>query len=59
MNISGSDVSKEAANMLLLDDDFSTIVHGVKEGRLIFANLKRSIRCKASRLCSVPAADAA
>ena len=44
MNISGSDVSKEAANMLLLDDDFSTIVEGVKEGRLIFANLKRSIR---------------
>lgn len=44
MNISGSDVSKEAANMLLLDDDFSTIVDGVKEGRLIFANLKRSIR---------------
>lgn len=44
MNISGSDVSKDAANMLLLDDNFSTIVEGVKEGRLIFANLKRSIR---------------
>ncbi|KAL8280278.1 hypothetical protein RQP46_007392 [Phenoliferia psychrophenolica] len=44
MNISGSDVSKEAANMLLLDDNFASIVHGVQEGRLIFANLKRSIR---------------
>jgi sodium/potassium-transporting ATPase subunit alpha len=44
MNISGSDVSKEAANMILLDDNFSSIVDGVREGRLIFANLKRSIK---------------
>ncbi|KAF8328688.1 aminophospholipid-transporting P-type ATPase [Cantharellus anzutake] len=44
MNISGSDVSKESANMILLDDNFASIVKGVKEGRLIFANLKRSIK---------------
>ncbi|KAF8320135.1 aminophospholipid-transporting P-type ATPase [Clavulina sp. PMI_390] len=44
MNISGSDVSKEAANMILLDDNFASIIHGVREGRLIFSNLKRSIK---------------
>lgn len=44
MNISGSDVSKESANMILIDDNFASIVMGVKEGRLIFANLKRSIK---------------
>ncbi|KAF9453646.1 aminophospholipid-transporting P-type ATPase [Macrolepiota fuliginosa MF-IS2] len=44
MNISGSDVSKEAANMILLDDNFASTVKGVAEGRLIFNNLKRSIQ---------------
>ncbi len=44
MNISGSDVSKEAANMILLDDNFASTVKGVKEGRQIFVNLKRSIQ---------------
>ncbi|CAH7688077.1 hypothetical protein PPACK8108_LOCUS22980 [Phakopsora pachyrhizi] len=44
MNISGSDVSKEAANMILLDDNFASVVDGVREGRLIFTNLKRSIQ---------------
>jgi len=44
MNISGSDVSKEAANMILLDDNFASTVMGVKEGRQIFVNLKRSIQ---------------
>eukprot|EP00056_Hartaetosiga_gracilis_P020287 m.18559 g.18559 ORF g.18559 m.18559 type:complete len:155 (-) comp8327_c0_seq3:682-1146(-) len=43
MGIAGSDVSKEAADMILLDDDFSSIVKGVEEGRLIFDNLKKSI----------------
>ena len=44
MNVSGSDVSKEAANMILLDDNFASTVKGVQEGRQIFVNLKRSIQ---------------
>jgi sodium/potassium-transporting ATPase subunit alpha len=44
MNHTASDVSKEAANMILLDDNFVSIVAGIAEGRLIFTNLKKSIR---------------
>ncbi|RKP34367.1 hypothetical protein BJ085DRAFT_21450 [Dimargaris cristalligena] len=44
MNQSGSDVSKEAAAMILLDDNFASIVKGIEEGRLIFTNLKKSIQ---------------
>jgi len=44
MNQSGSDVSKEAASMVLLDDNFASTVAGIEEGRLIFQNLKKSIR---------------
>lgn len=43
MNQSGSDVSKEAAAMILLDDNFASTVSGIEEGRLIFLNLKKSI----------------
>jgi len=43
MGIAGSDVSKEAADMILLNDDFASIVNGVQEGRLVFDNLKKSI----------------
>lgn len=44
MNHSASDVSKEAAAMILLDDNFSTIITGILQGRLIFENLKKSFR---------------
>ena len=42
MNITGSDVTKDAADMILLDDDFASIVSGVEEGRKIFDNLKKT-----------------
>ncbi|RLN95433.1 hypothetical protein BBJ28_00023338 [Nothophytophthora sp. Chile5] len=43
MGLNGSDVARQAADIILMDDNFSSIVRGIEQGRIIFDNLKKTI----------------
>ena len=48
MGINGTDVSKEAADMILVDDNFNTILSAIEEGKSIYYNIKNFVRFQLS-----------
>lgn len=44
MSVKGTDVARDASDMVLVDDDFTSIVHAVKEGRIIYDNIKKFVK---------------
>ena len=44
MGVNGTDVAKDSADMILLDDDFTTIIYAVKEGRRVYRNIQKVIQ---------------
>ena len=44
MGITGTDVAKDAADMIITDDNFTSIVSAIKEGRMVYANIKKSMK---------------
>lgn len=44
MGIAGTDVAKEAADMILTDDNFASIVHAIEEGRTVYSNIRRFVQ---------------
>jgi Ca2+-transporting ATPase len=48
MGIRGTEVTREVADIILLDDNFSTIVHAIREGRKVYDNMRKSIKAHLS-----------
>jgi cation transport ATPase len=55
MGLSGTDVAKEASDMVLLDDNFATILCAIEEGKSIFYNIRNFVRFQVGRACGLSA----
>ena len=44
MNIKGTDIAKESSDMILIDDNFSSIVKAIREGRIVYDNIKKFVK---------------